>query len=400
VTAQVPLVSTLTPGKTIKLQYDMDIIDETGTFYVDNFEYGFNGCDPGWYWVEKIYNPEGYVTNLANPNYCYFRKDHLGNNREVWRTAYTIYGTAYPAATIQATQYYPSGLPWAEGTGAGVQNKKYNGKDWIEMHGLDEYDSQARMYYPAGGFTPTPDPLAEKYYSISPYAWCGNNPVNRIDPDGMDWLYSNKDEKYTWRDDITSKSKVPYGYQYVGANNNDILTHMGLSTHYETKTENNVDLGVDGEEGKGGAITGVSTRVKADITISTNVSYKKENAKENNENGRTFEGVSITANVSERTQSSSDDVVAKSYSYLGVKVGGKEYTSGLGAYTREVYVEKGNKPTTATVNIPSSAISSSRYLRSATVGIGDPNPNMIYSRPVNFQWNLQTRTMFRSSNKK
>ena len=28
------------------------------------------------------------------------------------------------------------------------------------------------------------DPLAEKYYSISPYAYCAGNPVNRIDPDG------------------------------------------------------------------------------------------------------------------------------------------------------------------------------------------------------------------------
>jgi hypothetical protein len=28
------------------------------------------------------------------------------------------------------------------------------------------------------------DPLAEKYYSISPYAYCANNPVNAIDPDG------------------------------------------------------------------------------------------------------------------------------------------------------------------------------------------------------------------------
>ena len=28
------------------------------------------------------------------------------------------------------------------------------------------------------------DPLAEKNYSISPYAYCGGNPVNRIDPDG------------------------------------------------------------------------------------------------------------------------------------------------------------------------------------------------------------------------
>jgi hypothetical protein len=28
------------------------------------------------------------------------------------------------------------------------------------------------------------DPLCEKYYSVSPYAYCANNPVNAIDPDG------------------------------------------------------------------------------------------------------------------------------------------------------------------------------------------------------------------------
>lgn len=30
------------------------------------------------------------------------------------------------------------------------------------------------------------DPLAEKHYDISPYAYCSGNPVNRIDPDGRD----------------------------------------------------------------------------------------------------------------------------------------------------------------------------------------------------------------------
>ena len=32
----------------------------------------------------------------------------------------------------------------------------------------------------------TPDPLADKYYSISPDAFCNNNPVNFVDPDGAD----------------------------------------------------------------------------------------------------------------------------------------------------------------------------------------------------------------------
>ncbi len=32
---------------------------------------------------------------------------------------------------------------------------------------------------------------SEAYYSTSPYAWCGNNFVNAIDPDGKDSIYVN-----------------------------------------------------------------------------------------------------------------------------------------------------------------------------------------------------------------
>lgn len=41
------------------------------------------------------------------------------------------------------------------------------------------------------------DPLSEKYYSISPYAFCGNNPINFIDTDGMD-IYRYDDKSGTF----------------------------------------------------------------------------------------------------------------------------------------------------------------------------------------------------------
>ena len=45
----------------------------------------------------------------------------------------------------------------------------------------------------------TPDPLAEKCYDLSPYAFCNNNPVNFVDPDGMDW-YEDDAGNAMWMD--------------------------------------------------------------------------------------------------------------------------------------------------------------------------------------------------------
>ena len=40
------------------------------------------------------------------------------------------------------------------------------------------------MYDPLTGSWLTPDPLAHKYTSLSPYAYCAGNPVNFVDLDG------------------------------------------------------------------------------------------------------------------------------------------------------------------------------------------------------------------------
>ncbi len=146
--------------------------------------------------IERIENVEGYIGyNIQRDTYLpyYYIKDYLGNVRETY-----VCLTQTSSQCIQRMQYYPSGMPWNDNYQASQQPYKYGGKEFIEIHGLDEYDSQARWYYPALMRTTTQDLLAEKYYDISPYAWCANNPVNLVDPDGKHIsVIDNRDSTYT-----------------------------------------------------------------------------------------------------------------------------------------------------------------------------------------------------------
>jgi RHS repeat-associated protein len=47
-------------------------------------------------------------------------------------------------------------------------------------------DFGARLYDPRTAVWLCQDPMAEKYYSISPYAYCAGNPVNLVDLDGKE----------------------------------------------------------------------------------------------------------------------------------------------------------------------------------------------------------------------
>jgi len=195
----VPLIT----GQVINQTYTINVINQNGTAYIDNKEYNtFNG-KPAFTTLQRIYNSEGYAENITAtiPNYNYYRHDHLGNNREVW--------LANTKTTMQRTQYYPSGLPWASNTGdnPGQQERKYNGKEFVEMHGYDTYDYGARGYYPAMGRFTSVDPLTENTPDISPYANCNNNPINMIDPDGMEDVKST-DFPDKWHTFDINKDKV------------------------------------------------------------------------------------------------------------------------------------------------------------------------------------------------
>ena len=97
----------------------------------------------------------------------------------------------------QVTNYYPFGGVFSTtvyNSGDDLQPYKYNGKELDRTHGLDWYDYDARQHDPfVPGFTSL-DPHCESYFNISPYAYCGNNPVNAIDPNGMDMFHTENPE--------------------------------------------------------------------------------------------------------------------------------------------------------------------------------------------------------------
>ncbi|MBB4038331.1 RHS repeat-associated protein [Dysgonomonas hofstadii] len=143
---------------------NVNALTETETTdYVGNIIYENDG-------LKRILVDGGYY---QNGNYYFYIRDHLGNNR--------IVIDQYSDA-VQSTQYYPFGNSFAENTNQTAQPYKYNDKELDTRNGLNMYDYSARWKHD-WGFT-TVDPLAEKYYSWSPYNYGYNNPMRFIDPTG------------------------------------------------------------------------------------------------------------------------------------------------------------------------------------------------------------------------
>ena len=134
--------------------------------------------------LSMLLTEEGYVTftNDTTPVYHYYLKDHLGSIRVVFDQS---------GAVEQRNDYYPSGTLMYTSTNGTLQPYKFGGKELQRDAGLDEYDFGARWMDPViGGRFTTMDPLAEKYYGVSPYAYCHGDPVNKVDPTGEDDYYS------------------------------------------------------------------------------------------------------------------------------------------------------------------------------------------------------------------
>jgi RHS repeat-associated protein len=187
------------------------------TDYIGNIIYENNA-------LKRILVDGGYIEGGV---YHYYLTDHLGNNRVVAKSDGTL---------VQKNHYYPFGSIFAGTTGAEKQPYKYNGKELDQMHGLNLYDYSARLYDPIVPHFGTVDPLAEKYYSWSPYAYCANNPVKYIDPTGMSYTYNWEKNRY----EDSKGNEVEWGtvHNYIkGEGTDDVVINGVNNSSLTVKTD-------------------------------------------------------------------------------------------------------------------------------------------------------------------
>jgi RHS repeat-associated protein len=134
--------------------------------------------------IDKCYFDGGYVELDANgtpTSWNYYVTDHLGSTRMVVDSNDSIKETI---------NYYPFGSEMKMENPALLgdeywQRFRFTGKELVKSNDLNMYDFGARWYDVAGvPMWTSIDPLAEKYYNVSPYAYCAGDPVNKFDPDG------------------------------------------------------------------------------------------------------------------------------------------------------------------------------------------------------------------------
>ncbi len=189
-----------------------------------------------------------------SPSYHYYIKDHLGDNRVV---------LGENGAIEQVNHYYPFGGMMGESENlVSSQRYKYNGKELDRTHGLDWYDYGARMYDPALARWMAPDPLAEKYYGVSPYAYCHDNPINAIDPDGRDDFFDENGKfikKTKTGDNIMVRSGDDKYVNFASVDfgkRHDAL--IGIGSYYLSQVDHDFSLNVESTGGDNPLEAGVA----------------------------------------------------------------------------------------------------------------------------------------------
>ena len=112
----------------------------------------------------------------------YYHPNHLGSTAYVTDQNQNItQGFLYAPFGEITTEYAPL---WQNGT---LPKYSFNAKELDEETGMYYYEAR---YYKPPVFT-SRDPMFEKYFWMTPYAYCANNPVKYVDPSGEEVEYNS-----------------------------------------------------------------------------------------------------------------------------------------------------------------------------------------------------------------
>ena len=173
----------------------------------------------------------GYVSFDSDtiPGIHYYIQDYMGNNRMV------VNGCT--DSIEQVTHYYPYGGVIGDiSTNDSFQRHKFEGKELDRTFGLDNYDIQARNYFAMAPMWDRIDPLAESFYSYSPYSYCLGDPINKVDKDGEFPSKTKAEIARSIHYTFCSMSETVSGVQ-----ENPNATDSNKSFYFDTYSYNNDD---------------------------------------------------------------------------------------------------------------------------------------------------------------
>ena len=170
-------------------------------------------------------------------------RDHLGSVRAV------VDGDT--GTVIEASDYYPFGkripTPVTEPVAPTSPNRwLFSGKESQSFlsASIPLLDFGARMYDPTTARWTAQDPLAEKYYAVSPYAYCIGNPISLFDPNGTDVWTVDAFGNVVWKEQ--SDTHCLYYVDNDGNLSEDYVTVSDRSILDDlTKTEVKTDGGAE-----------------------------------------------------------------------------------------------------------------------------------------------------------
>ena len=258
---------------------------ETGT---DGFDYSgrfLYSVTNGTLSLAFVNTTDGFLTNEGM---VYALTDHLGSVRVL------VDGEG---EVLERNDYYPFGTKHPNTGYASTSNRYlFGGMEKQYFSSNPTYDFGARMLDGKLGRWMTMDPKTEKYYSMTPYGYCGNNPVSNIDRFGMDyWSTNDPDQIGAFFDALNGDNLDNHDYSdWNHMKDNEFTSKLSYNdknnTYYWTESQViNGELVVTGRRLTlksgyrfGSAMAGVAAFAAgefADVMKNSNNTYRLTNSK-------------------------------------------------------------------------------------------------------------------------